>query len=1123
MYRVVANNPDGSEFTIYDPVGAGALPVLAPRLTEELNEAGSLEFALTIGHEAYDRLIPKATYVTAYLDGEEIFYGRLLSPESSPLLGQIQYTCAGALSLLQDGEYPADGKNDDGTTKGWKTTAENFFRWCINNHNDEVGNDPRRKFQVGIIDHPDSGTERTFQVSSYTDTLSVLRNNLLDYYGGFLRVRPDGNGGHYVDWVDQYGDVDAGTLELGENILSIANRINSDDLVTAIRPVGKDGLLLSGSPTIDLFGEEDMQRFGKIVKSVTFSHCETDEDLRSEAEDFVARVNASYHISSDIKLVDMVFVDGMDHGVKLGDVFTNIFGLEGTSLIVGNRSRDFENPQNDSVSLKSPRDYEGDSSGGSYGNYKAGSDALSSRSARNSAAGGYSYKYIHEFQDRLEMNAKQISINAEQLELHADKLVETANDFIRLSHKEETLEGKMGVIEGTGVIQNSEHITSIAGKFRLDPETNQVELINGTEFVVHEKNGAMITVGQRLTDLNSETNSLGQRIATFEGSALWTQRDKITGISGQFDVITDQDGKKYMELKDGTELRLHKQDGATITVGTKIAAMDAEAQRLGYLVDEHGNLIDQHGNRIAAFEGSALWTQRNNITGVVGEFDVVTGQDGRKTLRIKSGGGLKILRDNVEYGVYDNGSLTAGVIVDKINGGTATIKAARILLDGNVRMSSVMSVGASGMMISRPIVVSGGNTTIISNSNVAADTFAVRNSISFGSGNDPSEYRTLSSSILGGMIKTAEVSGSKLTLTRFDGTSLDFSSATTLSGAWSGSAAASNSYVVTASPQNKKHTLSLAARLSGTAQYSNFLAEVGTYDNNGNFISHVKTSGYLKEVVSGTSSYVDVTTTSSGGTTVARLSTTDTYNAGRNAVGLGSFSFASQSTGQTKLSISTTGKATNASKSINLYVTSDGWSGGSNVVRLRDGSASGTSRASYTVNVPVVSATKWVNTSGSTWRVDLTIGGVTRSSSTKDFPGIYTQAQYEAHYRDGYRDGWAGYYDNGANWYSDYDVGGGNHEVWIPQRTKTWNGSSWNDSGSEKWFTYSSSGITPPQPARAVKYQTSGYATSQQISSLISTYNLQYISDAKFDKKQNQQYRFIVFTVDGYNRGFYFV
>lgn len=906
MYRIVAKNPDGSEFTIYDPVGAGALPVLAPRLTEELNEAGSLEFAMVIGHEAYEQLIPKATYVTAYLDGEEIFYGRMLSPDTNPLLGQIQYTCAGALSLLQDSELPADGKKTDGTIDAQTMTAEDFFRRCINNHNADIGNDPRRTFRIGVIDHPDSDTEREYQIGSYTDTLSALRSNLLDYYGGFLRVRPDGEGGHYIDWVDQYGDTDEGTLDLGVNILSISNRIASEDLVTAIRPVGKDGLTLSGSPTIDLFDADSMQQFGKIVKSITFSNCETEEELQDAAEDFVARVNASYHISSEIKLVDMVFVDGADHGVKLGDTYTEIFGLEGIELTVGTRSRDFENPQNDSVSLKSPRDFEGDSSGGSYGNHKAGSSSgsssLSSRSARNSAAGGYAYKYIHEFQDELQLNTKKIAINAETLELHADQLVETANDFIRLSHKEETLEGKMGVIEGTGVIQNSEHITSIAGKFRLDPQTKNVELINGTELVVHDQNGATITVGERISGLNAITDDLGNEIRTFKGSALWSQRD--------------------------------------------------------------------------------------NITGVVGEFQVSTAQDGTKTLKIRSGGGLKILRNNVEYGVYDNGSLTAGVIVDKINGGTATISAKNIILDGTTKISDVFKVTSTGVRSSKPIVVANDTTnatTIISGSTVATDVISAREHLVVGASRD------ITPTVLDGMIKTAEISGTKLTLTRFDGTTLDFSSATTLSGAWSGSAAASNSYIVTASPQNKKHTLALSARLSGTAQYSNFLAEVGTYDNNGNFIAHVKTSGYLKEVVSGASSYVDVTTTSGGSTTVARISTTSTYNAGRNAVGLGSFSFASQSTGQTKLSISTTGKATNTTKSINLYVTADGWSGGSNVVRLRDGSASGTSRASYTVSIPSVGSTSWVNTNGRTWRADLTIGGVTRSSSEKDFQSYYDE------------------------------------------------------------------------------------------------------------------------------------
>ena len=385
----------------------------------------------------------------------------------------------------------------------------------------------------------------------------------------------------------------------------------------------------------------------------------------------------------------MHFVDGQDHGVNLGDVFTNIYGMAGTTLIVGNRSRDFENPQNDSASLKSPRDYEGDTSGGSYNSRSGSSSSLSSRSARNSASAGYSYKYIHEFQDRLELNTKEIAINAETLELHADRLIETANNFTRLSHKADTLESKVGIIEGTGVIQNSEHITSIAGKFQLNQQTNQVELINGTEFVVHERNGTTITVGDRLTNLTSETNSLGQRIATFEGSA--------------------------------------------------------------------------------------LWTQRNNITGVVGEFDVVTAPDGTKTLRVKSGGGMNILRNGVEYGVYDNGTLTGGVIVDTINGqATATIKAHTIDIQGIV--NELISYDVAAESLSAHQITSDGECTF---DTIAVDSLQVNG------------YTNV--------LVDASVTGHTLTLTYDDGSTVDFSAATTLSGAWSGS-----TLTVTANPQTQQ-------------------------------------------------------------------------------------------------------------------------------------------------------------------------------------------------------------------------------------------------------------------------------------------------------------------------------
>ena len=239
MYRIIAYNPDGSQLTIYDPVGAGVLPVLAPKSAEEINEAGSVEFALIYGHPAYGLLMPKKTYISADLDGNEFFYGRVINADPSPLTGQIQYQCAGALSFLQDSEVPPDSKKSDGTYNFQTMTAEAFLRRCINAHNADVGNDERRIFTVGTVNHSRKNETRQYQISNYQDTRNVIDQNILNYYGGFLRVRRV-NGNLYLDWLeDGYGDTDEGVLELGRNIISILHRMNGEDLFTSIRPVGK--------------------------------------------------------------------------------------------------------------------------------------------------------------------------------------------------------------------------------------------------------------------------------------------------------------------------------------------------------------------------------------------------------------------------------------------------------------------------------------------------------------------------------------------------------------------------------------------------------------------------------------------------------------------------------------------------------------------------------------------------------------------------------------------------------------------------------------------------------------------------------------------------------------------
>ena len=719
MYRIIAINPDGSETTLYDPVGAGELPILAPRSTEELNEAGSLEFALVIGHEAYGLLEPKKTFIKADLDGREIFYGRVVNVEPSPMTGQIQYMCAGALSFLRDSEVPPDGKKSDGTTDYKTMTAEAFFRKCVDAHNADVGNDTRRRFTVGTISHSRKSESRQFQLNSYQDTLSVLTQHLTGRFGGFLRVRRNSNGGLLLDWVEEYGDTDEGVLELGRNIISLLNRMQGEDLYTAIRPVGQDGLLLSGSQTLDLFSSSEMAEYGKIIKSVTFGDAATESDLRAQAEALISNIQQTVVVSSEIRLLDMVFTDEDTHGVNLGDCYTNIVGMEGADMIVGARNRDFENPQNDSCTLKNTKAYEGDaldelktSSGGS----------LSQRSSRNSAGAGYAYKYIHEFQDRLELNTKQISINAEELQIHADKFVETANNFVRLSHVDETLQSSIDEINGTGVIQNSDHITNVAGRFRYDPQTEDIELIEGSELKVHKSDGTMITVGTRLSEL-------GQSIATIEGSALWTQRNNITGIVGDFEVANIS-GKRTLIVKAGGGMmikrnntrfgiwdegnltggilvqKLNNGDVATKISGDKID-ITANSNYTQLVADKNGlqTTVANHTNQIGSiqvvidqFSGSALWTQRDAITGVVGEFDVYT-VGGVKTLRVKSGGGLKILRNNVEYGLYDDGNLTGGVMIDRINANTdkqiqgvrVNIKADQVLVGSTSNVQAWMN------------------------------------------------------------------------------------------------------------------------------------------------------------------------------------------------------------------------------------------------------------------------------------------------------------------------------------------------------------------------------------------------------------------------------------------------
>ena len=171
------------------------------------------------------------------------------------------------------------------------------------------------------------------------------------------------------------------------------------------------------------------------------------------------------------------------------------------------------------------------------------------------------------------------------------------------------------------------------------------------------------------------------------------------GAMGQFVVssnriagkLNDANGK-LTALQELTEEQFRVVLGDIETVEGDIKTITGSTlwQDRTKIVSAVGKVSTLEGN-ISTITGSTLWQDRANIAGVVGKMSV--GADGK--IYIKSGSGLMITKGSASYGVYDSNNLTAGIIVNKINGGTAVIKAERIDLQGYVTADELATAKAA--------------------------------------------------------------------------------------------------------------------------------------------------------------------------------------------------------------------------------------------------------------------------------------------------------------------------------------------------------------------------------------------------------------------------------------------
>ena len=524
--------------------------------------------------------------------------------------------------------------------------------------------------------------------------------------------------------------------------------------------------------------EQAIEKYGAIYKILDLNNSGMSaQDMQEFVREWIRKHYFDGVLSFTVKGVDLHLLGYNKDKLSIGDripvEFLDVYKTPVTKVLTCISAQyDILNPGNSTYKIGIP-DVSMDVKLPNKNRGSSVNKSSSSYSSSGSAGTSNLYKYYKELDTKAQIQAEEIEFLAQNISLHADNI-----DYIT--------NGVEGV-QQSAIIQNEGEVVEVVGSFDVKdnyygdwpewdsstaykkgarvsynngtmgyiclkdiPEGARIPLSNteywlkstgrkavifkdGAQAVIDDVNGQQVSVGTKLGEHDDY-------ITTFEGSALWTQRDNITGVCGEYDVVLDPvTGKKTLVIKagggikirkNGTEFGLYDEDSLTggimtkkintnglpkwtknthYSVGKKINynlqsyiciedhdSTDVfdpskwneydptETKILGDVVEIEGSdhvsisvsdkinsqdtVINGVSTKVETFEGSELWSDRNNIVNVCGEYDVITDPStGVKTLVIKSGGGLKIRRNNTEFGLYDEGSLTAGIMVDRIN------------------------------------------------------------------------------------------------------------------------------------------------------------------------------------------------------------------------------------------------------------------------------------------------------------------------------------------------------------------------------------------------------------------------------------------------------------------------
>ncbi len=656
MYTIMA---DGE--ILYSPTLAKtdkAYAAINPRMTQELNKAGSLSFTILPGNRKYNDIKMLKTIITVLRDGEEIFRGRISDINTDTYLQKNVYAEGELAFLLDSVQRPYE----------YKGAVSALFSMLIDEHNAQV--EAEKQFTIGNITAVSAEEETHVKVSEYSDTLTEITGKLIDVYGGYIKIRVSGNT-RYIDYLSEYGANGQQGVTFGVNLVSLDAGGNSNDIFTVLIPLGASDKDENGEmKPLDVKGanggldyiedQAGIQKFGRIVRPYTWSHIDDADKLLQKGLEHLA-YGITENATLTIRAVDMHLLDGSIESIRLGD-YVNIsaqpHGIERRE-ICAKIDHDFINPENTVYTFGIPK--------------KALTENVVQMIKKMGGGGGgglnmsleeeilwlerWANHYIDEDEARYEILTGQIDhingrvsdaeilldgveadialvaeeynkldaslkncyslieVNTDNINLHSQtieginkdlasanlRIDGVAGSITTLTEKQEEIDGELLDLESSieqnasSISAHSQSISTLSGRI-----TSASARIDGVE-------GSITTLTKKQTEIDGELSDLESSIEQQAGS-ISAHSQSISTLSGR---ITSASARI-----DGVE-------GSITTLTKKQTEIDGELSDLESSIEQHAGSISAHSQSINKLSGD-MTSASARIDGVEGSITTLT-------------------------------------------------------------------------------------------------------------------------------------------------------------------------------------------------------------------------------------------------------------------------------------------------------------------------------------------------------------------------------------------------------------------------------------------------------------------------------------------------------------------